>query len=244
MVEHPPSFKGQRRNATVVTAIWVLGIIAFLELLFASIALAPRILTAVRNSQATHDQPVVTQAAIPASTPSVSQQIQKQLSANPQDNSASLPLDKNLPPSEAPQQSTASDNSPQGGSTLAIVSAKLDGSDEGSKKLLITIKANPNIPIDVPQVKVQVYFYDTDGTEITPSKAQVTSSWTSPPVDWKDGEPELLEVRYLPDSADSDIKFAGYVVAIYYKGDLQDYRAEPGQLTKLFPLKYFIGTDE
>jgi len=43
---------------------------------------------------------------------------------------------------------------------------------------------------------------------------------------------------------DSDIKFAGYIVAIYYKGDLQDYRSEPSSLTKLFPLKYFIGTED
>ena len=56
--------------------------------------------------------------------------------------------------------------------------------------------------------------------------------------------PEILEVDYLPDSADSDVKFAGYVVPVYYKGDLQDYRADPSRLTKLFPLKPSIGTDE
>jgi hypothetical protein len=39
------------------------------------------------------------------------------------------------------------------------------------------------------------------------------------------------------------VKFSGYVVAVYYKGDLQDYRAEPSRLTKLFPLKYFIGLE-
>ena len=132
----------------------------------------------------------------------------------------------------------------QGGTTLGIVSAKLEGSDEGSKKLLITIKSRPKEPIDVPQVKVQVYFYDEEGGDISPSKAQVTSSWMSSPVDWKDGEPELLEVRYLPETSDPEVRFAGYVVAIYYKGDLQDYRAEPSRLIKAFPLKYFIGLDE
>jgi len=241
MVEHPPSFTGQRRNTVVVAAIWVLGVVAFLEIIFASIALTPRILTAARNNQSVHVQ-AVAPAAPSRQAPSQSAQI---MPSQPLDGTALPPLNKDVSTPDTPLQPASSEAAPQQGtSTLGIVSTKLEGSDEGSRKLTITIKANPKVPIDVPQVKVQVYFYDTDGTEITPSKAQVTSSWTSPPVDWKDGEPELLEVRYLPDSADTDIKFAGYVVAIYYKGDLQDYRSEPAQLTKLFPLKYFIGTEE
>ena len=65
------------------------------------------------------------------------------------------------------------------------------------------------------------------------------------PISWrKKGEPELLQVSYLPDQTDQALKFAGYVVAIYYKGDLQDYRSEPSSLQKQFPLKYFIGLDE
>jgi hypothetical protein len=236
MVEQPPTFKTQRRNTTIVVTIWVLALVAFLELVFAGIALTPRILAAVRNGQSTS-----LAATTPASQPSHTLPPQ----TTPALDGASLPdLNRDVTTPDTPLQPTSTDSAQQGASTLGIVSAKLDGSDEGSRKLLITIKANPKIPIDVPQVKVQVYFYDTDGTEITPSKAQVTSSWTSPPVDWKDGEPELLEVRYLPDSVDSDIKFAGYIVAIYYKGDLQDYRSEPSSLTKLFPLKYFIGTED
>ena len=236
MVEQPPTFKTQRRNTTIVVTISVLALVAFLELVFAGIALTPRILAAVRNGQSTS-----LAAPTPASQPSHTLPPQ----TTPALDGASLPdLNRDVTTPDTPLQPTSTDSAQQGASTLGIVSAKLDGSDEGSRKLLITIKANPKIPIDVPQVKVQVYFYDTDGTEITPSKAQVTSSWTSPPVDWKDGEPELLEVRYLPDSVDSDIKFAGYIVAIYYKGDLQDYRSEPSSLTKLFPLKYFIGTED
>jgi hypothetical protein len=236
MVEQPPTFKTQRRNTTIVVTIWVLALVAFLELVFAGIALTPRILATVRNGQSTS-----LAATTPASQPAHTLPPQ----TTPALDGASLPdLNRDVTTPDTPLQPASTDSAQQGGSTLGIVSAKLDGSDEGSRKLLITIKANPKIPIDVPQVKVQVYFYDTDGTEITPSKAQVTSSWTSPPVDWKDGEPELLEVRYLPDSVDSDIKFAGYIVAIYYKGDLQDYRSEPSSLTKLFPLKYFIGTED
>ena len=244
MVEHPPSFQRQRRNTTVIVAIWVLGTIAFLELMFASIAFAPRILTAMRNG----NQNAIPQGspAMPADTPPTSsaQTIQMPVARPLQKSPIKEITDADRSPSDVPFQPTTQDSTLPGGTALGIVSAKLDGAEGGVRKLLITIKANPKIPIDVPQVKVQVYFYDNDGGEIIPSKAQVTSTWTSPPVDWKDGEPELLEVRYLPDSADSEIKFAGYVVAIYYKGDLQDYRADPSRLTKQFPLKYFIGTDE
>ena len=245
MVEHSPSFQRQRLNSTVIVAIWILVVIAFLELMFASIAYAPRILTALRNG----NQGAIPQGtpAMPADTPQASSTLQsiQMPVARPLEKSPIKEItNPDRVPSEVPFQPATQESALQGTTALGIVSAKLDGVEGGSRKLLITIKANPKIPIDVPQVKVQVYFYDNDGGEIIPSKAQVTSIWTSPPVDWKDGEPELLEVRYLPDSADSEIKFAGYVVAVYYKGDLQDYRADPSRLTKQFPLKYFIGTDE
>ena len=127
---------------------------------------------------------------------------------------------------------------------MEILNADIKGAEGGSKTLLLAIKSHSREPIEVPQVKVQVYFYDEQNGEIVPSKAQVTSRWLSAPVDWKNGKPELLEVRYLSDTADPDVRFAGYVVAIYYKGDLQDCRADPPKLKKLFEPKYFIGLDE
>jgi hypothetical protein len=244
MVEQPPTLKIHRRNTTVVVAIWVLAIIALLEILFAGIALTPRLLSIIKNSQPVHDQVVSSSPAQPPSQSLAQPLLPVEKAQKSQENTPLPPPTKDRSASEMPPQAASVDNTQQGGSTLGIVNAKLDGGSDGARKLTITIKANPKIPIDVPQVKVQVYFYDTDGTEITASKAQVTSNWTSPPIDWKDGDMEILEVRYLPDAVESDVKFAGYVVAIYYKGDLQDYRAEPSELTKLFPLKYFIGTDE
>lgn len=241
MVEHSPSFQTQRRNTTVVVAIWALGIIALLELIFVSIAWAPRVLTAARTSGGNAETSAV---LTPTPTSVLSQGIQLPISRPLQSSPIREIINKDNSQTELPFKPVTSDSSLRGGSTLGIVSAKLDSISENSKKLVIAMKANPKEPIDVPQIKVQVYFYDSDGTEIAASKAQSISKWLSSGTDWKNGEPELLEVRYLPDSADSEIKFAGYVVAIYYKGDLQDYRAEPSRLTKLFPLKYFIGTEE
>lgn len=133
--------------------------------------------------------------------------------------------------------------SPQG-AAIEILTADLKGADDGSKTLQLAIKSRSHDPIDVPQVKVQVYFYDEQNGEIFPSKAQVTSRWLSAPVNWEGGKPELLEVRYLSDTADPDVHFAGYVVAIYYKDELQDCRANPPKLKKLFEPKYYLPPEE
>jgi len=145
---------------------------------------------------------------------------------------------------DRPFRQPPSDAASPDGAVIEILNADIKGTEGGSKTLQLAIKSRSREPIEVPQVKVQVYFYDEQGGEIVPSKAQVTSRWLSAPVDWKNGKPELLEVRYLSDSVDPDVRFAGYVVAIYYKGDLQDCRADPPKLRKLFEPKYFIGLDE
>ena len=208
------------RNKTVAVAFWVLGAVAVIELAFAAIALAPRIAAGMKSSQ---QSPPGTQNPVNPSTP-----VQNVISE-----ATDRPFRQ--PPSDA--------SLPQGAS-LQILNARLQGRDDGAKTLQIAIKARPGESIDVPQVKVQVYFYDEENGEIVPSKAQVTSKWLSAPVDWKDGEPELLEVSYNPDTVDPDIHFAGYVVAVYYKGDRQDCRANPVKLEKLFEPKYFIGLDD
>jgi hypothetical protein len=141
---------------------------------------------------------------------------------------------------ETPLRQPPADAAANGEAALKIVNARLSNTEDGSKKLQVAIKANSQEQIDSAQEKVQVYFYDQDGDEIVPSKAQVTSKW----LNWQSGEPQLVEVTYLPESVDPGVKFAGYVIAIYYKGDLQDCRAQPARLQKLFEPKYYIGTDE
>jgi hypothetical protein len=137
-----------------------------------------------------------------------------------------------------------SSDQPTGAPVLQILSAELKEQDKGAKELQVTIKSNPKATIEVPHVRVQAFFYDNDQGKIVPSKAQVTSCWLNAPVDWRNGETEVLKIRLLPDFAGSTSKFAGYQCAVYYKGDLQDCRAQPKRLQKLFKTKYYIGTDE
>jgi len=249
MAEYQTAFRPAPRNPSVIVAFWILGLVALFEVIVTCIALTPKIVAMMHsNGQLTTvTVPVANPMHFPITQPPAQQPPlpTTPLAESVKNSSAGDLASRGVGSAEISNQPTAAEAAPQGGNTLSIVSASLEGAgDLSPKKLTIAMKSLPQETIDVPQVKVQVYFYDDDGGEIAPSKAQSVSRWLSSGTAWKNGEPELLEVRYLPDSSDADVKFAGYVVALYYKGDLQDYRAEPSRLTKLFPLKYYIGTDE
>lgn len=248
---------GTRRDRSLVIAYWVLGIVAVVEVIVAAVGLAPKVASNVRKSPPVTESSAQQQAVV---TPQASQPPAVQQPSSPTNNETTAPAaplaetsDQQSAPSvpvpgpdstDRPFRQSPTQTASQDGAVIEILNADIKGNDGGSKTLQLAIKSRSREAIDVPQVKVQVYFYDEQGGEIVPSKAQVTSKWLSAPVDWKNGKPELLEVRYLSDSVDTDVRFAGYVVAIYYKGDLQDCRAEPAKLKKLFEPKYFIGLDE
>jgi hypothetical protein len=228
--------------------------LAAAEVTAAAVGLAPRIASSVRNAQ-----PDALRQAAPPLAVTDSEHPKGPADASPDsaspdpEGAVGQTAVKQAAPSEGAladssdrpfSRQTASESASQEGPSIEILNADIKGGDGGSKTLQLAIKSRSREPIEVPQVKVQVYFYDDQNGEIVPSKAQVTSRWLSAPVDWKNGKPELLEVRYLSDTADPDVRFAGYVVAIYYRGDLQDCRAEPLKLKTLFKPKYFIGLDE
>lgn len=139
----------------------------------------------------------------------------------------------------------------QPGSSLGIVDARLREGTAGTKVLRVAIKARPGTTVDTRQMKLHVFFYEQDETgEVQLTESKVVSQWISPPVNWADNEPELLDVTYiLPDSAlpgsaasngSPGRTFVGYIVGIYYNGELQDTRADPGNLAKKFPLPLYL----
>ncbi|MFZ4716412.1 MAG: hypothetical protein ACOYMT_02585 [Chthoniobacterales bacterium] len=241
LVEHTGISK-HRLGTTVAVSLWVLGAIALIEVILAAVALAPRLLNAARPlgtapTAVTTSADAVGAANMPPPASEISAPAGKALQSSP----VKEILTGTEKATDRSFHSLSTDRSVAAGAALGIVSVRLEGGEEGSRKLVITIKAGGRERIDNEQIKMQVYFYDEENGEISPSKAQVISNWMSPPVDWT--EPELVEVRYIPESPDPSVKFSGYVVEVYYNGDLQDYRAEPSRLTKLFPLKYFIGLE-
>lgn len=155
------------------------------------------------------------------------------------------------PAKTTPGQPVRDDIGLQPGAVLGIVSTRLRDSQPGAKSLSIAVKSRPGMQVDVPAMNVHVFFYEEDEMgEIVMTESKPTTQWISPPVDWSDGEPELLEVEYpLPDgglpgsSADLGApgrKFYGYVVGVYYDGELQDSRTDPGRLDSLHPLKLYL----
>jgi hypothetical protein len=143
---------------------------------------------------------------------------------------------------QAEQRSAPPKDAVQPGSALGIGDlVETDASVEGAgvrKTLAIPMRAEEGEKIDVKDVVIQVYFYDRleDGS-ILQTNANVSSKWTSAPVDWATAEPETLEVEYSDETAPqgSKRKYHGYVVRLYYRAELQDWRAEPEDLRKQFP---------
>jgi tetratricopeptide (TPR) repeat protein len=133
----------------------------------------------------------------------------------------------------------------QPGSVLALTDiSKVDSSDQPGKKFLIRIplKARAAAQIDVHDVVVQVFFYDLiDGQSVVQTNANVTYRWDTAPVDWNNGDIEILQVEYAaasPNARDRVVEnrsYFGYVVRVYYKGDLQDMRADPVKLLNQYP---------
>lgn len=128
------------------------------------------------------------------------------------------------------------------GSVLGIVDCRLMDGEPGFKSLRIATKADPNESIDSARMNVVVNFYElTDLGEVVQNTEPSMWEWLSPPVDWANSEPELLEVKYkLPDNIVDGVlpvQFYGYIVGIYYNGELQDSRAEPTALLDQFTME-------
>jgi tetratricopeptide (TPR) repeat protein len=114
-----------------------------------------------------------------------------------------------------------------------------EASDTNTKRkfvLHIPIKARPRVRIDPHDVLIQVTFYDiVNGKALDRTSANVSHKYTNPPCDWADEDVEALEVTYqLPELrvTDEDRKYYGYIVSLYYRNALQDYKSDPPALAQ------------
>jgi hypothetical protein len=101
----------------------------------------------------------------------------------------------------------------------------------------------------VQDVDILVLFYDQlDPKTIVQTAADVSYHFTSSPIDWAEGTPEMLEVEYKQATAlAADVKkgphkYHGYIVRVYYKGELQDTHSEPETLNAKFPAPQTLDT--
>jgi len=84
-------------------------------------------------------------------------------------------------------------------------------------------------------VRIKVDFYDlTKDNRLTPTNANVSYNWLSSGRDWTDPIPKFLEATYVrPRSkvpSPDERRFGGFVVCVYFDGQLQDSRASPPEL--------------
>jgi hypothetical protein len=130
----------------------------------------------------------------------------------------------------------------QPGANLGIIETIQNDGPNNTKVLRISIKSRPQQAIDPRLMAVHVFFYERDEAgQIQLTNSQVITEWISPPIDWGNNEPELLNAIYTP-AANPAFTYVGYVVGIYYKNDLQDTRADPGSLAADHPLPLYLSS--
>src|SRR5436309_12816943 len=89
-------------------------------------------------------------------------------------------------------------------------------------------------------VRIKVDFYDlTKDNRLTPTNAKVSYNWLTSARDWTDATPKFLAATYVrpkSKSASSDERrYGGFIVSVYFDGQLQDSRASPPELLTLHP---------
>src|SRR6266480_4135377 len=89
-------------------------------------------------------------------------------------------------------------------------------------------------------VRISVSFYDlTKDNKMKPTNAKVGYNWLTPARDWTKATPKFLTATYvrpksqLPSS--DERRYGGFIVRVYFDGQLQDSRASPSNLLTLFP---------
>lgn len=124
-------------------------------------------------------------------------------------------------------------------SLLQITETELNPVTERELTLRLAVKARVKGGVDSAKVQVQVVFYDTVNQRITPTDAEISYEWFSGSPDWKEANPEQLIVRYRRGPESTALKtgrtYLGYIVRLYYSDGLQEVRAEPKTLLRVFP---------
>src|SRR5438876_1187545 len=128
-------------------------------------------------------------------------------------------------------------------SILAITETTLTGTADPNAQnhftLKVGVKPRPGTQ-NGHTVRISVSFYDlTKDNRMKPTNAQVGYNWLTSARDWTDATPKFLAATYVrpkskPASSD-ERRYGGFIVRVYFDGQLQDSRASPPDLLPLFP---------
>jgi tetratricopeptide (TPR) repeat protein len=93
-------------------------------------------------------------------------------------------------------------------------------------------------PIDSSKLRIQLFFYDMIGESRLAPASKIEAKFISAEPNWSKNQEEVLRARYFPvlDKQGSDKRrYHGYVLRVFYEGELQEEQAEPRSLLRLFP---------
>lgn len=118
--------------------------------------------------------------------------------------------------------------------SLTIAGVRPEADQGGYKSLRVTIAPNLTESSVAPSdVKFQVYFFEADAEKIQPARGTVKVDFLTLPINWSNGESEEMLARAGP-FGPSPFDYYGYLIRVYYRGQLQDEVSDPPQLAPLF----------
>jgi hypothetical protein len=105
----------------------------------------------------------------------------------------------------------------------------------GQVNVAVRIGVAPRPHSKKGEVEIRVLFFDvTPNGEMRPTDAQVNYEWMTPVRDWTDPTPKYLVATYLGPGTSrrsaERLRYGGFVVRVYFDGQLQAERSEPKAL--------------
>jgi len=127
-------------------------------------------------------------------------------------------------------------------SILAITETTLTEITDPNALSHLTLKVGvkPRPGTQNGHARIVVSFYDrTKDNKMKPTDARTSYSWLNASEDWTDATPKFLAATYVRSKTQSRSadgrEYGGFIVQVYFDGQLQDARATPPELLTLFP---------
>jgi tetratricopeptide (TPR) repeat protein len=127
-------------------------------------------------------------------------------------------------------------------SILAITETTLSEITDPNAQNHFTLKVGvkPRPGTQNGHARIIVSFYDrTKDRKMKPTDARTSFSWLNASEDWTDATPKFLVATYVRPKTQSlsadGRQYGGFIVRVYFDGQLQDARATPPELLTLFP---------
>ena len=122
--------------------------------------------------------------------------------------------------------------------TETTLSESIDPNARHHLNLKIGVKPRPGTQ-NGHTVRINVSFYDfTRDNKLEPTDARVGYNWLTSATDWSDATPKYLVATYVRPktklSSSEERRYGGFIVRVYFDGQLQASRATPPELLTLF----------